>query len=115
MRELKFRAWNTTAKRMIYDIQQEPADSTQYSFADYLEDKNNNVVMQFIGLLDKYGKEVYKDDILCVEASATGTVIDGRGGYLIAFADGHRLSFEDVASEYIEVVGNINETEKEQG
>lgn len=128
MKPLKFRAWvegETSTVCPLYAVQFDD-DAQRIQSVDIVIDMDKRIVfhtskmesvhlIQFVGLLDKHGKEVYKDDILRIEASATGIVIEGRGGFIIAFADGHRLSFEDVASECIEVVGNIYETKKEQG
>ena len=52
MRELKFRGWrksNVKGKQMVYDIMPN-------------EDGFNDI-MQFTGLLDKQGKEIYEGDI----------------------------------------------------
>jgi hypothetical protein len=112
MRTLKFRAWSTTAKRMIYDIQQEPADSTQYSFADYLEDKNM-VVMQFTGLHDKNGKDGHDGDIV--------KMFDRSLFVLKWYEDAARFQLELVKGDerpkvhsmdmlvWSEIIGNIHE------
>lgn len=56
MRELKFRAWDLLDKKMISlaYFQQIPSNW-----------KEVWVLMQFTGLLDKNGREIYEGDILC--------------------------------------------------
>lgn len=59
MREIKFRIWNKNTKEMIC-----PA-SPQYFDIDWTT--NNWIVpMQYTGLLDRLGKEIYEGDILRV-------------------------------------------------
>ena len=88
MREIKFRAWNKEENKMYYDVQ----NAYDYgcrgnnimadSFGEILED-NNLEVMQYTGLKDKNGKEIYEGDILPF------TMIDGRQeNYYIIFRDG---------------------------
>lgn len=68
MRELKFRAWYTPEKKMIYNIQDEFEERIELGmdcFSDYL--KNDDfIVNQFTGRTDKEGKEIYEDDILLI-------------------------------------------------
>jgi hypothetical protein len=68
MRELKFRAWYKSEKKMIYNIQNEFEERIELGmdcFSDYL--KNDNfIVNQFTGRTDKEGKEIYEDDILLI-------------------------------------------------
>lgn len=54
MREIKFRAWYQRKKEMIYDFQ----DTVDW------EVKNNFELMQYTGLKDKNGKDIYEGDIL---------------------------------------------------
>lgn len=68
MRELKFRAWSKSEKKMIYNIQNEFEERIELGmdcFSDYL--KNNDfIVNQFTGRTDKEGEEICEDDILLI-------------------------------------------------
>lgn len=68
MRELKFRAWYKSEKKMIYNIQNEFEERIELSmdcFSDYLNN-DDFIVNQFTGRTDKEGKEIYEDDILLI-------------------------------------------------
>lgn len=60
MRELKFRCWRTNGVMDYYDSLQE--------IADYYRSHKYQAEMQYTGLEDKNGKEIYEDDIL-IDAS----------------------------------------------
>lgn len=94
MREIKFRAWNKKENRMF--------KVGQIEF-DYLEQGRYEDIefMQYTGLKDKNGKEIYEGDIVNQEGLDTNSVVEYRGAQ---FTYGERLAFPNVI-----VVGNIYE------
>jgi uncharacterized phage protein (TIGR01671 family) len=57
MREIKFRAWDTEVKTMYSDLKYLPPFKCN-------ENEEIWVMMQFTGLKDKVGKEIYEGDII---------------------------------------------------
>lgn len=118
----KYRVWSKEHNKMIYfGLSTLLVNyNDEWNFCEIAEtdlfaihqDIDIDDVMQSIGITDRNGKDIFGSDILRIEGVAIGTVIEGRGGYVIAFADGRRQSFENTSSEHIEVVGNTWENKE---
>lgn len=83
MREIKFRAWDTSGKFMFAN-----EDIGSLVFYEgggiHVESKGDEfpcvVLMQYTGFTDKNGKEIWEGDIIIVEDTFTDVVTDdGRG------------------------------------
>jgi len=128
MRVIKFRAWDIEDKKMLYfnGIFNQRPYTEQSCFIQYesCPKYHNLEIMQFIGLLDRNGKEIYEGDILATEnndpkydlwdKSDHGYTIVQYKDCNVAFSNWHpdfdRDSNESVYGiEFVEVIGNIFE------
>lgn len=120
MREIKFRAWHKENKSMFYfDPQVLKRDPYQGAhLAALMCGDHGDVLMQFTGLKDKNGKEIYEGDIIlhAKESNMTSecTMI---GPYAIGWND-FESHFELLGApvhgrlmyKAYEIIGNIHET-----
>jgi hypothetical protein len=101
MREIKFRAWDKKVK-----VMQKPFSMMEFrDYGDMYSPKRHNI-MQYTGLKDRHGKEIYEGDII---ECADGTVV-----YEVLFEDGCFTAkskievYKDPGSFDI-IIGNIYE------
>ena len=125
MREIKFRVWRNKTKEMIYEnidnilhhfsseaevskscTEPNPdLECNEYKFADAFGYKDS-VIMQFTGLKDKNGKEIYEGDIIRLRGYG---VNDSRKIQDIIFHEGKFQSHLENDLIGCEVIGNIYE------
>ena len=114
-REIKFRAWDESQKYMAY--QGTPDLENIQSFMHHFANKE---LMQFTGLTDKNGKEIYECDVVKC-GYGTGNVVFKSGCFMVEWIDDKEAYLEFVFSrkgiyvregdEQFEIIGNIYENQ----
>lgn len=121
MRDIKFRAWNKILNRMDnwYDL----VDKNLRNIF-IMKDHNGYELMQYTGLHDKNGKEIYEGDIVKIHKHSYDYGLKQDEIGQIKFIDGafgfyrektkNEYYFNDLATEngygeldYYEVIGNV--------
>lgn len=98
MREIKFRAWAIASREMFYPDANDGWEITNGKITPL----PNTVLMQYTGLKDKNGKEIYEGDI-CKCPGNHGIIKFENGGF---FMNGWSLG---KCIHEIEIIGNIHE------
>ena len=124
MREIKFRAWDKTEKEMARSVNEMRFNSkglyglkVNHLGFEFKRRRKDVVLMQYTGLKDKNGVEIYEGDVVMAEhphlyASYLGLVsITPGDGLYIEYTDGHvDFGLDEIQyKKYIGVIGNIYE------
>jgi len=107
MREIKFRAWDKNANKMFFDgssaifhILRDSIDGAM------LIPQPGLFIMQYTGLKDKNGKEIYEGDIIKEPDTPNRQITFKDGSFMLTMDDGQRYLPN---SGRREVIGNIYE------
>ena len=117
MREIKFRAWHKAWERMMTN--KEMNDYNAPFIKNVLCFPTNVILMQYTGLKDKDGKEIYEGDIIEIDGGGKEKSIgkvDFQYGCFIFCADWIKnnhfpelKAYIDMAFCRTEIIGNIYE------
>lgn len=120
MKNIKFRYWNTISNIMVNDPEMPYKEGWTI---EQLFSERGWVWMQFTGLLDKQGKDIYEGDIVQTK-NKIGTVvnkreitfkelIDNYEGYETKVGIGFNIHSNDSDDGFnIEIIGNIYENKE---
>jgi len=120
MREIKFRVWDEQTKKMWFTnplkgelpIKIIVGNYIRFDFSNsYGENPNfKRILMQFTGLLDKNGKEIYEGDILSADGMFNDFIVFEDGGFnLDGGESAENLLYQLEYYGNIEIIGNIYE------
>jgi len=103
MRDIKFRAWHADEKEMI-------ESQWQSHVLRWKEEGQPVIIMQYTGLKDKNGKEIYEGDVLEHDLFGIKIVEDIRDTFRTNSATYDACAYRDwQQSTNSEIIGNIYE------
>jgi uncharacterized phage protein (TIGR01671 family) len=112
MREIKFRAWDRRVGKMWHPIvRPDGVLMTENSMGGYItfhDQKPSDPLMQYTGLKDKNGVEIYEGDILYWDGSTIGAVSFEYAEF-IAGEGANARNLCAAPYDQIEVIGNIHQ------
>ncbi len=110
MRDIKFRAWYEDGKRMIYGF---PSFQNEHFYDGRGLGIDFRVLklMQYTGLQDKNGKEIYEGDIVrgCLEHGVVVWIQEEARWGIDVGGERKDIPFWEVNHAHLEVIGNIFE------
>jgi len=119
MREIKFRAWDDELRKMFFSQKEQFDDALLLRFKHF--DTEEPVYMQYTGLKDKDGREIYEGDIVeerwdnplsgGENVDRYTVSISDNGLYKMVHSSGEERWYRTLFLRYkeIKIVGNIYE------
>ena len=109
MRKIKFRVWCKNKNECEKNFSAIGQDGCLFQVGEFWKaiSQDNHIIMQFTGLLDKNGKEIYEGDIVkCLHTPAIVGKVEWNTGCLT-----YKVGIYDLAElpGFQEVIGNIHE------
>lgn len=120
-REFRFRAWHNETEQMLF-VGDSFGTNHPLDCVNYARQGQDVVLMQYVGLKDKNGKEIYEGDIVrfldgectstesgmdCDEFENVGEIV--WEGYHWDVTNRNGIDTEEAFSDEFEVIGNIYE------
>jgi uncharacterized phage protein (TIGR01671 family) len=117
MRDIKFRVWSKPNKKMYFQLSESPCfglfegDRTVSIEDVFFYEKQDFEVMQYTGLKDKNGKEIYEGDILKDDYGLGEVKWIQEHCSFVVFSRGESSQYNFLESDgqlkYSEVIGNV--------
>lgn len=113
MREIKFRAWDKITEKFIEQADLKISGDNVIYYCDICD--TALIVMQYTGLKDRQGREIYEGDIVKFDYRGLflkGEVVFSNGGWELKGVDyGEHFRLIEIV-HLCEVVGNIYENKR---
>jgi hypothetical protein len=109
MRVIKFRAWDKEKAKMDKNFRFDEFNDVNDYFAD-----DDFVFMQYTGLKDQNGKEIYEGDIILLPNGNLGEIFWGNfyAGFEISFNGAFPEELDVRLAGSSEIIGNIYENKE---
>ena len=112
MRDIKFRAWDRILKKMTYGVFMKLREFEYINILGMFTILNQRYdLMQYTGLYDKSGKEIYEGDILIDEHNEEYCEVIFECGKFVCNFETNSIDLSDISDELIDI-GNIYENKE---